>query len=416
MTQNTTSSWNEAFQVDYQDVFTKQIFGQSKTATMIRNKGQMWPTGGQSFQKVWGVDAVHGFGVNALGEGGDLAPGRPHRAKNFTLGLGEFSFSTEFSGKLISQAKKAGPKFFKELIDRHMKDLLDNVQFFVATRLFMNGDGNYGQISAISSNTLTINTPGPIWLRPGMYIAVPDAVTGGSDQLTGTDATRGEIIDVDREAGTITIADATGAAVNDYVALQNLYDQPEMNGLRNLIAVNTGTVQGINRATAGHNFAKPWILDLSAAALTELNFTQLNNRVAKYSNNVSSVGQFVSDYTTCEDLFEVIGSRHRYADNKNMTAGVEALHLHTPDGPKPLIPEKFAYPNELLAMRPETFVYVHPQGEEGGHWFSEDGQILRPMTASSGAGYADAWTASRVYRGNMGCTDFNANATMKNWT
>lgn len=415
MTQNTTSTWNEAFQVDYQNVFTKQIYGQSKTASIIRKKGKSWAVGGQSLQSVWASRTVQGSGSGSLSEGGDLAAGKPHRAKNFTEGLAEYSFTTEMSGKLISQAKKRGPKFFKNLIDEYMTYLLDNVQFFLATRFFGNADGLIAQISAVNSNVLTLATPGPIWVRPGQYVTVRDATTSGTEQLSGTPATDGEIVDVDRENSTITLADASGAAGNDYVYLANHYDVTEMNGLRNLIGVQTGTVQNVNRATAGNNYAKPWLIDRSGGVLREIDFMNLNNRLSKYANNVDSVGMFVTDHDSVIDLFEAVGDRHRYSDNTEMIAGFKTMKIHTPDGPKALIPEKFCYPGDIYGMRPEKFVELHPEGEKGGHWFSEDGQILRPMTAASGAGYRDAWTASRIVRCNFACTDFNANATLTNF-
>lgn len=416
MTQNTTSTWNEAFQTDYQNVFTEQFFGASKTASIIKKKGQSWPVGGQSLQITWGSDTVLGSGSGSLStEGGDLAAGKPHRAKNFTLGLAEYSFTTEMSGKLISQAKKRGPKFFKALVDGYMSKLLKSQQFFIAGRFFQNGDGQIAQISAVSSNVLTLSTPGPIWVRPGQYVTVRDLTTGGSEQLTGTAGVANEIVDVDRENSTITLQDGTGAAINDYVYLANHYDVTECNGLQNLVGVQTGTVQNVNRATAGNNYAKPFLVDRGGLALREIDFMELNNRLSQYSNNTETIGMFVTDFQSSIDLFEAIGDRHRYSDNTNMVAGFKTASVHTPDGPKPLITEKMCYPGHVYGLRPEKFVMAHPEGEAGGHWFSEDGQILRPMTAASGAGYRDAWTASRILRMNIGCTDFNANATLKNF-
>ena len=416
MTTNTTTTWNEAFQKDYQDVFTKQVYGQSKTASIISKMGKKWPVGGQSFQITWASRTSQGAGSSSLSEDGDLATGRPSRAKNFTEGVAEYSFSKEISGKLISQSKKRGPKFFKDVIDQFMSELLDDQQFFSACRLFQDGTGLIAQVSAVNSNVLTLATPGPIWLRTGQYVGVYDNTTGGTDQLTGTAGTRAEIVDVDRENSTITLADATGAAANDYVFLLNHYDATECNGLQNLIAVQTGTVQGVNRATAGNNYAKPWLIDRGTGVLRERDFMDMNTRLSKYANNVDSVGMIVTDHDTCIDLFEAIGDRHRYSDNKKMVAGFETMAIHTPDGTKSLIPEKFVYPGHIYGLNPSKFAMLHPAGEEGGHFFSQDGQILRPMTASSGAGYRDSWVVSRILRTNMVCTDFNANVTLKNFT
>lgn len=415
MTSNTTTTWNEAFQTDYHPVFQDQVYGQSKTASIITKMGEKWPVGGQSFQVTWASRTSQGAGSSSLAEDGDLAAGKPSRSKNFTDGVAEYSFSKEISGKLISQAQKKEPKFFKDVIDQFMKELLDDQQFFSACRMFQDGTGLIAQVSGVATNVLTLSTPGPIWLRTGQYVGVYDATTGGTDQLTGTAATRGEIVDVDRENSTITLADGTGAAANDYVFILNHYDATETNGLRNLIAVNTGTVQNVNRATAGNNYAKPWIIDRGGLALRERDFMDMNHRLSKYANNVDSVGLIVTDYDSVTDLWEAIGDRHRYASNKKMVAGYETMAIHTPDGEKSLIPEKFVYPGEIYGLNPKSFATLHPAGEEGGHFFSQDGQILRPMTAASGRGYSDRWVVSRILRTNFVCKDFNSNVTLKNF-
>ncbi|TFG48514.1 MAG: hypothetical protein E4H38_06365, partial [Gemmatimonadales bacterium] len=406
MTLNTMTTWSEAFQTDYHDVFVKQIYGQSKAATMIRNKGKKRTVGGSSFQAVWASNVTRGMGSSALDtEGGDLAAGIADKADNYTLGVSQSSFSFEVSGKLLSAARKKGPKFFKNLMDEKMKNTLDNVQFFIAIHMFGDGTGNIGTINAVSGTTngyITMNAPGIRWFRRGMRITVRDTATSGSEQLTNQVASvAGEIVDEDRENDRIYCRDVAGAAANDYVALFNHYGATAPNGLKNIVST-TGTFQNIDRTAVGGFYAKAWVTDRGAVALAESDFMNLNNKVSQYANNVDSVNVFVTDHASCVDLFTAIGDRHRYSDNESMDVGFKTLKIHTPDGPKALMPEKLCYPGDVYALNPGKLVEVWPEGEQGGTWFDEDGNVLRPLTAATGQGYSDAWTASRIIRYNIG--------------
>ncbi len=418
MASDTMTTWNEAFQVDYQPIFQDQIYGHSRTAQIIKSKGEMWTVGGQSLQTVFASRTVQGSGSSALSEAGDHATSRVNRAKNFTAGVAEYSFSQQWSGKLLSASRKAGPKFFKNLIDDRMEWLLDNIQFVIATRMFQNGAGAAVQIDTVSGTTngiLTLKTPGPIWFRPGQFCVVTDLTTAGTDQLTGTAATRGEIVDINRETLVVNLANVDGAAADDYLYLHGHYDNTEMNGLQNLIN-NSGTVQNVSRATVGNGYAKSFKIDRSASTLREIDFTNLNNRLSRFSNNKDSVGMFVTDYDSVTDLFVVVGDRHRYADNDTMNVGFKTMQIWTPDGAKPLIPEKMCNPGDVYALNPSTFAMIWPDGEEGGSWFDEDGQVIRPLTASSGQAYADGWVVHRTVRANMVCKDFPSNALLTNFS
>lgn len=407
---------------DFHDVFVKQIYARSHVLDRIKKHGKKRSLGGRSGQAVWAVDAVHAMGMSIHDEGGDFGIARPDRQKNYTIQGVRKNFILEISGDVLAYTKKTSASYLGDFLKRKMKNLLSAAQWYYATAVMANGDSQIAQIASggVSGNVLTLDDPGVRWLRKGDYVTIRPATSGGAEQLTGGDGS-GEIVDIDRNAGTITLSDATGAAAADYVYREGTYDsstggKTTVNGLRNLIAA-TGTVQGTNRATAGNGFAKAFVLDNGAAALTENDFMELNDLIEDYSFSGDHKGvEFITDSPSVRTLFAVIDERHRFMANDQMDVGFGKLRIHTTHGPRDLTADPLCYPGDVYRLDFKEFLIFEPQGEEGGVWHNRHGSTLLPLNASSGQGYADGWQAVRVCRMNIGLDEFQCQGVLRNFT
>lgn len=407
---------------DFHDVFVKQIYTRSHCLQKIKKHGKRRTLGGRSGQAVWAVDAVQAMGMSIHDEAGDFGTPRPDRQKNYSIQGVRKNFIIEISGDVIAYAKKTDASYLGNFLKRKMKGILSAAQWYYAGAVMANGDSQIAQIASggVSGNVLTLDDPGVRWLRKGDYVTIRPATSSGAEQLTGGDGS-GEIVDIDRNAGTITLANAAGAAPADYVYREGTYDtstggKTTVNGLRNLIDT-TGTVQGVNRATAGNGFAKAFVLDNGAAALTENDFMELNDEIEDHSFSGDPKGvEFITDSPSVRTLFAVIDDRHRFTSNDTMDVGFGKLRIHTTHGPRELHADPMCYPGDVYRLDWSQFIMFEPQGEEGGVWFDKHGSSLLPLNAASGQGYADGYQAVRVCRMNIGLDEFASQGVLRNFT
>jgi hypothetical protein len=345
-----------------------------------------------------------------------MATPRPDEWANYTASAARYSVGMEIDGDLFAYAAKKEASYLGDILKRKTKSVRDTAAHLIAIRAFMNGDGIMAQVTGVAGNVLTLGSPGANWFRRGQRVIVPDLTTGGTDQLTGAAATRGKVVGVDRINNAITLADATGAAVGDYVALENMYDITEMQGLKSLIKA-TGTVQGVLRTTAGNDFAQAWVLNLGGAALTEMNGIQkLNDYIRDYSPNQTSVSEFITDSASARAVFLSVADRIRYLEAKEIVPGFKSIQIMTAEGPVPLSTDPYCYNGDVYGLNLGEAVLMWPEGEKGGTWFDRNGNVLHPKTGSTAGGvYADAWQGWWVMRPQLAIDDFQAQGLLTNF-
>lgn len=370
--------------------------------------------GGKSSTAYWPVDSEQGFGFAALAEGGVHALAYPDYQQIYSLTLADFSASMEVTRKAISVAKKRGASYLGDLTARKLKKVVNNIQFFLAARVFQGNSALLG--TATSSNPLdgilTADGNGDMvkWLRRGMRVTVQTAAT---DQLTNpSDGTTdgGRIIAIDREAKTFTIADDTGlsTATSYDIYLVGTYGQSTVQGVQHIIS-QSGTFQGQVRTTAGLEFAKAWRVNGGGSALTTEMLMQARNRVPEMSPSAEVDNCIIlCSHETTVDINKLTESRLRYSDPANRGIGFKGgknnggtgLMIHTGNGPTEVVPDRFCIEKTIYLTDPGDYHWCWPEGQEGGKWFDEDGNVLKAKTDTAGR-RADALQAHRDVRVNL---------------
>jgi hypothetical protein len=392
---------------DFRDHLQNTIPLKAFLIKRIRSAGKSYKVGGRDGEAVWSIEQEYGYGLGAHAEGGDLNPAYADLFENYVVPLPRFNIAMEFTTDAMAYTRKSSTKFFSETLLRRKIKVVQNIaQHFLATGCWMNGDGIYGEVPTDAASTGTqypttssfiMSNPGAIWLRRGMRIVFEDQAdlgtpidnSGAGFRVVGIDRT----VHKDGTAEDVVKLDTAHGLTNTLtynVYLHNRFSGvTEMNGVGNLIS-NTGTVGGVDRSVAGKEFAQSWV-NTTTGALTEMALQELNDLIRDYGPNVEYAAEFAGASVDVRELFEVLAGRHRFLDNREMTAGYQSLMVYTGDGAKPLHSDPYAPAGSIYAFTPSQWIELWPEGEEGGTWLDEDGNILKLKVASSGQGRAAAY-------------------------
>ncbi|MGB1225566.1 MAG: SU10 major capsid protein, partial [Mycobacterium sp.] len=408
---DTVTSMNAGLKTDdLQLKMIDSIYHGSQVSVMFKERGGTRFVGGKGLTAYWPVDSEQGMGMGGLSEGGVHALGHPDYQKTYSQTLAEYSFSMEVTRRAVATAAKRGASYLGDLVARKLQKVINNQQYLMGTRVFQDSTGVLGQINgAPAGNVITCDPGVTRWVRRGMRLTFRDTATSGTEQLTNpSDGTTdgGRVVDVDRENETITLSDATGAADNDYIAIADMYDNTEIEGLQFIVSQDTSrNFQGLSRSTAGHSFTKAWRVDGGGDALTVKEIMQARNRVPQYSPTGKSENVVIcASFDTTVDLNELIDDKLRYHDAAKKDIGFETMQIHTTAGPTDVVPDRFMEDLNLYFIDPSVFGWLWPQGQEGGKWFDEDGNILKAKTDTAGR-RADTLQAFRDLRTNLYCDE-----------
>jgi hypothetical protein len=218
----------------------------------------------------------------------------------------------------------------------------------------------------------------------------------------------GTVVEVDHQNGTVTVTNIGSVVAGDFLAIKAIRGSAPPNGIRNLFALTTGTVQGINRATAGNHYAEPNVVTLSGS-LTGTMIDQVRDLVGEVggqrSTSYNSV--FVMHPTVRRWATLATIGQNRFADMQNLQLGNAGMKVADVDGVKTFIEDPYLRTGEVFVVDPTQCILAYPQGMEGGYFVENpSGDIFFQETAGSASGYADATLMYYVQRWNLGCDNF----------
>jgi hypothetical protein len=410
------SSANEGLKTYFRKKLSRDIPDNVPFFSIVKDKSQQLTFGGRSLQATWAIETQRGWGLGVHGDGGDFTDARPMAFENYVAALAHYHWTTEFTGHLEAAGRSDPFTYLGNIMKKLSMETQKGMTRWLGISSMSDGTAVLGRINGIpAGNVLTLDETQMNYFEVGMYVTVRDTRTGGSEQLTGTLPAGGLITAVDYQNNTITIGDATGAADNDYVALRGLYDQTLMEGIRSLNN-NTGTVQGVNRATAGNEWAESWNIDGGTAALSESMVQKANDEILNRSRNKKYPGIILSDTDSRRWFFGAMVDRHRFADNERMVGGYKSIGFHTGDGTRDFVVDPCAYPGEIHFLDLSTWGIAYPEGQTGGGWYQPGKDVLLPKPSAAGTGYADAKVMIWITRCQLICDEFRNNAWVDNYT
>jgi hypothetical protein len=212
--------------------------------------------------------------------------------------------------------------------DLEVQGAIDDISKQASRQVANNGDGLIAQCTTGGAST-TINllpqASGGLgydaivrgWLFPGLPVDI--GTTADTDAIV----TGSVITDVgeDPVTPTITIGSSVSTTSSHYVSIANPNSataaNPELNGFRNL--VGTGSLGGINPATAGEGFWKPAKLDSSTTTLSLDLVVDLQRAVWTKTGNFATTAVFSPKQMANLNL--LLQNQVRYNEQVNLGAG-----------------------------------------------------------------------------------------------
>lgn len=409
---DTTTTLSNFFKQRYRQHMGSEVQRASALTELIAKRGRKIEVGGASLNTIWCHEKGEGVGIAAGTEGGDFPLALPGSALQFSLGLAHIFATVEWTG--LSLAMGTGEKnafFMGNLVKRKAKELKNKVKKFVARQSVWDGTDVLCQVGTVSGTTngyFTIKSGGcPIhFFEIGDKLTARDAASSGTEQLTNAATGAGVVVDIDYINGRVYLADVSGLAADDYIAWSGFYDATVINGLRGLID-SSGSVQGVNRATAGNFLAQAYELPGASGALTSSLIDELRDTVSDLTDLRD--GSYTTVWAGNRKMrrwatLAAVG-QNRFAD-LDLTLGVASIKVGDKDGPKTFIEDPYLIDAEIYAICPEKFVWAYPQGMEGGYFVENNGSVIFQKTGATAGNWADAQQSLYVWRGNIGCDDF----------
>lgn len=418
MARDTTTTASNFYKTLYRDFMASDVPMASKLSRTLEKRAKHITAAGTSLNATWQHKSADGVGMTVLSEAGDFAQPVASVPKQMSLGLAHCQFTVGFTGHLEAQGKSKAATWTGDYVKMKGRELRDKARSVWARFLLHDGTANFGQITAVSGTTngyITVDTAPIHFYVKQEELTIRDTASSGSEQLTGG-AGSGVIQDVDYINGRIYLADVSGAAIGDYVALANFYDSTVPNGIEN-IASASGTIQGLARATVGNFLAQATYVDAGSTALTADQVDSLRDTVEDIAGTRDDGGynsMWVCDRQMRRWMALATIGYNRFA-GLDMTLGTPSMKVGDRDGEKMVIEDPFVRSGKLFAICPDEWVIADPEGMKGGYpVVNGSGGVFFQGNAASGVGHADHKLMYWIWRRNAGCDNFRAQGQRDN--
>lgn len=288
-------------------------------------------------------------------------------------------------------ATRSGQGSYDTVLDVETEGLMEDLPKDINRQLIGDGTGRLGQVAGapagnvITLDNATLSAPKNAnelskYFENGMVIE--GYTTAGVQHSTATV--------VSTTANTVTV-DAIGTIVdNDELFIKGNRNQ-EVTGL--LAAVSdTGTYEGINRATPGNERWKSFV-NATATGITEAILQNIDTNVEKASGQTPNL--IVTSFETRDVYAAILQANRRYVNTLDFVGGFRGPEFHG----RPIIPDP-DMPRGLIFFLNTKYISLYQQA--GLQFMDDDGAIL-----SRKSGYA-AYEATLYWFFEMGFRRCNA--------
>lgn len=337
----------------------------------------------QTTQDVWGKEirrvAQYGIngGIGAGTEDGELPAAAGNNYDQFVLTLKNLYGTIEISDKAV-RASENSVGAFVNLLNAEMEGLLKASSFNFGRMLFGDGNGTLATVSAISDNTVTVDSVKNI--VEGMVV---DFVTAAGSAIS--DATARRVVYVDRANKQIKVSGAAlsiaQVPVGSIITVQNSYGK-EITGLK-AIFKDSGSIYGLDRAT--HKWLIPYMKD----NVGEISETAIQTAIDELEENTGSKVNFIVCSSGVKRAYQKhLATYKRNIDVMELKGGYKALSYNG----IPVISDRFCPEGTMYLLNTDDFI-LHQLCD--WKWLEgEDGRVLKqvankPVYSATLVKYAD---------------------------
>lgn len=338
------------------------------------------------------VHARPNFSPTSITDGGTLpAPGYQEYA-DAIISIKYHAGAMEITDQ-ATRIAKGNEGAFVNLLEEERKRLAKDMRKSINRQVFGDGTGLIATVTTggVAATALTLDTTQ--YLRVGSRIDVAlkssGALTnGGSTVVTAINRTT-KVITVSPALAGTTPSDSTYGVYNT-----GAYGL-EMDGLRS-ITNTTGTLHGINRATAGNEYWQGTRVAASGATAGESLFEQLADAIG--ANGEGDVEVFLTSRGVRRRLADTYQSTKRFVDAKavEIHGGYTAIMVNE----IPVIADDDVPKGWVFALRKDAFKWFQVDDPD---WLkSEDGVVFQLAPGSVAGTDKAAWRAYFVWYAALG--------------
>lgn len=341
----------------------------------------------QNSDDVWGKEvrklAIYGMngGIGAGTEEGDLPSSGGNNYEQFVLSLKNLYGTIEISDKAV-RASENNTGAFVSLLNSEMEGLIKASSFNFGRMLFGDGSGVLGTISAVSSNTLTLDSVKNV--IEGMIVDI--RTSAGEEVVSGK-----KIVAVDRATKKITLTGVGEAAATDIVTVQGSYNN-EITGLKAIFG-SSETLYGLTRAN--HSFLNPYKL-ANCGAISEGKIQTALDTIEEQSGG--AINFIVCSWGVRRAIQNLFASNKRYIDTMELAGGYKALSYNG----IPIVADRFCPDGTMYLLNTEDFTLCQLCDWQ---WLTgDDGRVLKqiagkPVYNATLVKYADLLCARPIGQG-----------------
>lgn len=341
-------------------------------------------------------------GVGARADGGALptAGNQQYAAAQYNC---RYNYGRiQVSGPVIAASRNNKGAFVKA-VDAEIQGMVKDLKDDLNRQLHNDGSGVLGLANGdlSSGTTLTMDNPGTMYIKKGMYIDFvdPSSTTAGDARANVTG-----LLVSSKTSSTAAVVSTTihgDAADNDYIVRKGNYIL-EMMGLDGIVNADNPrgglTVGGINRSTAGNEYWKSNEYN-NNATLRQFTLDLMQQAWDGAEEEGGEISLLLTTRAVRRRYLALVRADGRFVNTMTLDGGFDALEYNG----KPLVVDRHCLPNRIYFLDESTLAIYRMSDLD---WMDDDGAILSRVS-----GY-DAYEAVLYFYATMGCSAPNRNAVL----
>jgi hypothetical protein len=310
-------------------------------------------------------------GIGNRSDDGDLPTPNSRKTKQAKWETKNLFSRFQISDKTM-KASRSNVGAFASMLETEIKDCETDAKLDLSRQALGDGTGKLATISAVSSNTLTVDNT--MFFCEGMLV---DIYTGDTK-----DTTAAEVTDVDDANSKITVSSATGAAQNDVIYLSGNKGL-ELTGLRGVF--ENSTLYGIDRTTY------KWLNATRKNVNGEISDITIQTAIDEADRKAGSNINFILCSLGVRRAYQnVLTATKQLVNTLELKGGWKAISYNG----IPLTADKYVGSGKMYCLDLSDWKMYQMSDYE---WLAEDGAMLSRVSGKA------AWEATLVKYADLGC-------------
>lgn len=393
MAQNLTN-FDDILKNDYLQPIREQVYNSFVLLKRLEKNEE--DVGGK--KAIVPLHTTRNSGVGARADGGTLPTAGQQGYENAEYTCAYNYGRIEITGPTI-KASRNNKYAFVRAVDSEVQGMTNDLKNDLNRQVHGDGTGVLALVNGDpgTDTALTVDTPNAMYFHKGMYIDIvdPSSTTAGDARAAGA----GLLVSAKASSTVLTMSAALDASIadNDKVCRKGSY-LLEMMGLKGIVGT-TGTIGGINRATAGNEY---WKANASSnsGTLRKLTLDLMQEVWDLTEDEGGDITLLLTSRPVRRKYLSLVRADGRFVNTLKLDGGFSALEYNE----SALVVDKHCLPNRIYYLDESTIELYRMSDMD---WMDEDGAILSRVSGK------DAYEAVLFMYATLGCSACNKNGLLE---